>query len=444
MIVTNLRACGVAATALLSSFLAFASEVAAAPASPLAMSSAAVPQEHAPPKPSAEDAAPFPASQQRGIDYLVQQEKDGSIWGTRRDVRSPSVGLTALALAAVLSKPEAQRNEAERGFIAKTKTSLLAAQNEDGSFGDGLQVYQTSAAIHALAKLEGKDVGDALRRGRDYLLGAQNVEANGYSPGDTDYGSFGYGPKSRGDMSNTQFAIEALRVAAVDGQNDAFTKALAFLQRSQNLRSVNDFKGKTTDRETKATFEVVPGDDGGCGYYPGNSAAGYDEVAEGVRSPRSYGSMTYALLKTYLLCGLPADDERVQAAVGWIRRNWSVEHNPGASPAMGEAGKYQGLFYYYETMSRALAVAGIAVLETTDEDEAKHDWRRELRAHLEKIQRPDGSWLNERNPRWWEDQPALCTIFALLALDQCGPQSLADSAARGGSKTEAAGPSRGK
>jgi len=386
-------------------------------------------------EPAAKAAATFPTSQQRGIDFLLSQVKEGSIWGTQRGNAFPSIGLTALALAAVATKPADLMTDAEKEFVATTRATILAGQTKDGSFGESLATYQTSAAIHALVKFDRDDTRAAVQRARAFLVGAQNTEQHGYAPSDPNYGSFGYGPKTRGDMSNTQFAIEALREAGLETQNEAFTKAVAFLQRSQNLRSVNDFKGETTDRETKQTFKVEPADDGGGVYYPGNSAAGYDTLAEGVRSPRSYGSMTYALLKTYLLCGVEASDPRVQAAVKWISGNWTVETNPGASPSADPSARYQGLFYYYETMSRALSVAGMDTVAAAGEDKEgakRHDWRKELRAHLEKTQRKDGSWLNEHNSRWWEDQPALCTVFALLALDQCkeAPAAPAEAGAK--------------
>lgn len=36
------------------------------------------------------------------------------------------------------------------------------------------------------------------------------------------------------------------------------------------------------------------------------------------------------------------------------------------------------------------------------------------------MQRDDGSWLNERNKRWYENLDILCTCYALLALEHCG------------------------
>ena len=37
---------------------------------------------------------------------------------------------------------------------------------------------------------------------------------------------------------------------------------------------------------------------------------------------------------------------------------------------------------------------------------------------LMKLQREDGSWINE-NARWWEGEPVLTTAYALLALKRC-------------------------
>ena len=47
------------------------------------------------------------------------------------------------------------------------------------------------------------------------------------------------------------------------------------------------------------------------------------------------------------------------------------------------------------------------------------DWRTELRQQLESMQRADGSWLNERNDRFYENVDILCTTYALLALELC-------------------------
>ncbi len=164
------------------------------------------------------------------------------------------------------------------------------------------------------------------------------------------------------------------------------------------------------------------GNDGGAAYYPGNSPAGYDSATDGSKLPRSYGSMTYALLKTYIFCGLKKDDERIVAAVEWVQDHWTLVENPGASPLLGDKAKFQGLYYYYMVMAQALDTAGIEKLSVgTAESVERHDvdWRAALITQLASIQNDNGTWLNEQNGRWWEDQATICTVYALLALERC-------------------------
>ena len=77
---------------------------------------------------------------------------------------------------------------------------------------------------------------------------------------------------------------------------------------------------------------------------------------DGKRIVRSYGSMTYAGLKSMIYCGLTKDDPRVKAAWNWIRKNWTLDINPGmqfSNPKDPKAGE-SGLYYYYHTLARAL------------------------------------------------------------------------------------------
>ena len=94
-------------------------------------------------------------------------------------------------------------------------------------------------------------------------------------------------------------------------------------------------------------------------YYPGDSSFGFIELPDGKIMMRSYGSMTYALLKSYVLCGLKPDDNRVKAALNWVSKNFTVTENPGAAPNAPEETKLQGLFYYYLAMAQTLDNMGI-------------------------------------------------------------------------------------
>ena len=358
-------------------------------------------------------------AQQKAVDFLMQQQADGSFFVTTKQGRFPDLGITALALAAVQTKPQAQRSQAEKQVIEQGLKALCAAQQGDGSIGERNANYTTCAAILALTMARRDALAPVIGKAKDYVLAIQNVESHGYARGDRDFGSIGYGGSQRGDLSNTQFALEALRAAGLQADHEAIQKALVFLQRTQNLRSVNDFKGVVKDDDgTRMT--VVAGDDGGSAYYPGNSAAGYLTLPDGTKIPRSYGSMTYALLKSYTMAGIPPTDPRVAAAVRWIEHNWTLQENPGAGEDADEKLRHQGLFYYYMVLAQALDAAGITSLRVPGKGETDEalpvDWKKELRATLLAAQRADGSWLNERNGRWWEDQPVICTIYALLAL----------------------------
>ena len=116
--------------------------------------------------------------------------------------------------------------------------------------------------------------------------------------------------------------------------------------------------------------------------------------------------MTYAGLKSMIYARLSKDDPRVKAAVDWVCRHFTFEENPG----MGSS----GLYYYLHTCAKALAVYGRDVLH--DAQGKPHHWRNELTSRLLKLQRPDGSWVND-DGRWWESIPELTTGYAMLALE---------------------------
>src|SRR5262249_46083964 len=147
--------------------------------------------------------------------------------------------------------------------------------------------------------------------------------------------------------------------------------------------------------------------DGGFFYTP---AAGGDSAAKKADDGglRSYGSMTYAGLKSMVYAGVGPDDKRVVAAVKWIRKYYSVSENPG----MGGT----GLYYYYHTFAKALDAMKLD--KVADEKGVEHDWRKELGEHLASIQKPNGSWVNSEK-RWMEGDPNLSTAFALLSLAYC-------------------------
>jgi len=374
-------------------------------------------------------------AQQKAFSWLLEQQKDGvfsvSFPATNDKGETvmqsfPDPALTGFGLMALQGKPISKRSKVEQETIEKGIAWLVQQQNEDGTFGQQVLNYTTSVVVGALARAKDPLHAPVLQKAQKALLMFQNIEAGGYDSSDRDYGSIGYGNSQRGDLSNTHFSMEALRATGLPEDHEAMQKALVFLQRTQNLKASNDFKGKVPHpNEQGEEIEVQSGDDGGAAYYPGNSAAGYIVQPDGTAIARSYGSMTYALLKSYTLAGVKGDDPRVVAAVKWIQNNWTLAVNPGADPALGEKIKYQGLFYYYMVLAQALDAAEIETFERSREggdggaQGSLIDWRKELRAHLESMQHDDGSWINGKNGRWMESMPLLCTCYALVALEQC-------------------------
>ncbi|MCA8972920.1 MAG: hypothetical protein KDC95_24255, partial [Planctomycetes bacterium] len=217
----------------------------------------------------------------------------------------PSEALTGFGLMALQTKPRGKRTAAQQQTIEQGLRWLTARQDDTGNFSDDEVNYTTCVVIGALSRSDDPNAAPVLQKAQRAILGFQNVEAAGYQRRDRDYGSVGYGGSQRGDLSNTHFALETLRATGLPEDHEAMKKAIVFLQRTQNLKSVNDLNTKIADpSRPDAVVEATSGDDGGAAYYPGNSAAGYIVRPDGKVVPRSYGSMTYALLKAYTLAGV--------------------------------------------------------------------------------------------------------------------------------------------
>ena len=226
---------------------------------------------------------------------------------------------------------------------------------------------------------------------------------------DPRFGGFGYGRHQRPDLSNTQFALEALHHAGVNPKDPAFEAALTFLSRTQNHSETND--------------QPWAGDDGGFAYTAANGGESMAEEfvgPDGRRMLRSDGSMTYAGLKSMIYAGLTKDDPRVKAAFDWIRSNWTLDENPGMRELSPDVAR-QGLYYYYYVFAAALDAYDQPVI--TDARGGRHDWRVDLIDKLASLQKTDGSWVGEK--RWMEDNPVLTTAYVVLAL-QAAQKDLAE------------------
>jgi len=206
------------------------------------------------------------------------------------------------------------------------------------------------------------------------------------------------------DLDNTLIGLEALReykkthpaTEVTKGKELDFQAAIDFISRCQNLTSHNKLNWASDDSANK----------GGFIYYPGSSNAGEQVLPDGKKALRSYGTMSYAGLLSYIYADLSKDDPRVAAALEWLQKNYTLEENPG----MGRA----GLYYYYHLAAKGLASAKVREIALADGKKA--DWAHDLALKLIQLQASNGSWVND-TARWMEKDPALVTTYGVLTLE---------------------------
>jgi squalene-hopene/tetraprenyl-beta-curcumene cyclase len=317
--------------------------------------------------------------------------------------------VTAMILKAFLV---ADGSDANQTFMKKGFDRLLSYQKSDGGiYRDTIANYNTAIAISTLAAAKDAGYQPAIDKAVAFLRKLQWTDSIDQLPDrqavkkdDPRYGGFGYGGKARPDGSNLQFTIDALHDAGVKPDDPTYQRAIAFASRLQNRSESND--------------QPWAGNDGGFIYTDadgGSSPAGSFTDPDGQKRFRSYGTMTYAGLKSMMYAGLSKDDPRVKAAWGWITRNWTFDEVPNLKQSDNKKiNSETGIFYYCHTAARALSAYGEPIV--IDAQGNKHDWRNELAARLIAKQNPDGSWTGEK--QWMESNPMVATPLALLALEE--------------------------
>lgn len=338
----------------------------------------------------------------KGLAFLLTSQNSNGWWSTPDH---PAV--TALALSAFMGDPSGRHKASPPSAITNGYGFLLSSAKPDGSiYRTALINYNTSISMMALVAAGNPAHDDLLRRARAFVAKSQvDTDAPGKQDSPFD-GGVGYADKyDHSDMNNTLCALEALyytKHLASDrkpsGEADLnWAAAIQFLQNCQNLPSHNSQSWASGDATNK----------GGFIYYPGHSMAGGEtNAATGRVTLRSYGSVSYAGLLSYIYADLRRDDPRVTAVLDWLGANFTLEENPG----MG----LQGLYYYLHLMTKGLNTAGVDVLKL--KDGRAIDWRREVAMRLINLQQKDGSWANT-NGRWWEKDPNLVTAYSVMSLE---------------------------
>jgi squalene-hopene/tetraprenyl-beta-curcumene cyclase len=324
----------------------------------------------------------------KAVAFLAsRQGADGSF--------SPKIGpgVTALVVAGML------RNgySADDPVVKKGLAYLTAKVQKDGGiYEKRLANYTTCVAIMALKEANRDGKYDTILKNAGAFL--KKLQYDDPASKDMRLGGVGYDGKSRPDLSNTQFFIDSLIAAGVPRDDPAIQRALKFVQRCQNLPDKE--KGNDLPFATRAKEE----DKGGFTYTPIDPDDSPHKTGDG--GLRSLGAMTYAGLKSFLYAGVKKDDPRVQGAVRWIRKHYTLDENPGM--------KQSGLYYYYHTFAKAMEALGEDRFK--DARGTEHDWRKELFEALKKRQGKDGGFINVGDKTFGEGDANLATAFALLSL----------------------------
>ncbi len=337
----------------------------------------------------------------RGLKWLREKQAEDGSWS---EANYPA--LTALPLSAMLLDPSRDRDGKLTPEISKGLDWLVSLVKQDGGiYGKGLGNYNTSMSMMALLLAERPEDEQVLLQARRFLT---NQQQDYGVRGEVDHvldGGIGYGSSyAHSDLSNTHLAMEALyysKSLIADKPEEAaydlnWEAAVAFVSKCQNLPETNK----------ESWVSGNPADKGGFVYFPGDSKAGERELPDGKVALRSYGSMSYAGLLSFIYADMKPGDPRMRAVLTWLSENFAIDENPGM--------KGEGLFYYYHTMAKALALADINTLET---QEGAVPWRKVLAKKLFDLQQADGSWVNGTQ-RWWEGDAVLVTAYAVLALER--------------------------
>ncbi len=354
----------------------------------------------------AQKAGPGPGDWDRVVDRAIGylkagQAEDGS-WSGKQ-----SPGITGIVLTGLLKtgKVTARDPAVEKGLkyveaLVNPKAGHIAGKGPAVK----LQNYVTCVNVLALVSADRESYKSVVGNATKFLKQLQWDEGEGKGKDSDFFGGAGYDSKSRPDLSNTQFFLDALVEAGIARDDPALQKALTFVSRCQNLRGEHNdqpWAGKVND---------------GSFIYSA-AGGGSTKVTEGPVDGQlpGYGSMTYAGIKSMIYCGVSKDDPRIKKAYEWIQKNYALDRNPG----MPRVRSQWGLYYYYHTMAKCLDVLGVD--HVVDDKGQKHDWRADITRALAERQRPDGSWSNEQD-RWMEGDPNIVTGYALMALSYCKPK----------------------
>ena len=326
----------------------------------------------------------------RGLAWL-RSAQDGGGWGRP----------TGLAVLCFLEKRQsADWNAQPQGYQNMPPADQEVVRNGiryciqsiAGFEQGGVESYDTGACLMAMSTYKhsgGPDnvganttVTNAISMGVNALKNLQGV------PGvnDPNSGGFGYNSRSsRADMSTTQFAMAGLYAAEIVQAGASNTLAIA-----------QGFINNTTDGS------------GGNSYAPNGSAD---------------HAMTASGAWTYLLSGLPPEDQNVQRTLQWLNQRYTYDNS-------NRSGSNDSFYYYMWASAKAFEVSignqpnmlysdqigGTLDPTSVGYPEESRRWYFDYAYFLTEDQAADGRWCANGISCWNGHNGVQATSYALLIL----------------------------
>lgn len=319
---------------------------------------------------------------QNGVRFLKdQQDKVRGNWTER--AAQPG-GITALCTLALIEAGEPLQSPAMQKALAYLR-----------ALGDPHTTYGTALQTMVFCAAEPKKDLLLIRRNVQWLEGAQIT-------GDERAGAWTYynrvGPQTRGDNSNSQFAVLALHEAEQVGvkvSEPVWQRTLQYWLSCQRTDgSWAYYKQHQDDKQT-----IQGNEPSGSMTCAGISAL---VIAAG-RLSEGDAQVTGGTVKC---CCAQQDLNNLERALQWLGSRFSVRANPSVSSG-GVMHSRGGLYYYLYGVERIGRLTGRRFI-------GKHDWYRAgAQMFVEAQDSLRGFWSGTG---YAEDDPVIATSFALLFL----------------------------
>lgn len=316
----------------------------------------------------------------KSAQYLwAQQAADGGFHSTTYGLLRSGQSLTPFVLLALLGVPDGASLH-PRGAVERAVAFIKANTNADGALGlmDNSAAdypnYTTALAVSALIKTRSAGYEKIIEPMVAQLRAQQFSETNGWTQQDAPYGGWGMGgairrPPEAGhvDLSMTRYVLEALQLSGVPASDPVMTRALVFLERSQNH-------------------------DGGFYFSPVNPEINKAGQSGGGRYA-SYGTATADGVLALRAVGISEEDPRIAKAIKWLKGHHQPDRAPGFDQGTDQRWGSGLRFYYAHAISRVLPQLPVELPP----------------------QASNGSFQNSNN-LVKEDDPLIATTFALYVM----------------------------